>query len=91
MDKKPKIGQKVYCIYRNAILVEPVFMIGKDSFLLEPYDRNEDSWEWYYEDYGETWFTNLAEAKNKLLNINQEKGIKLKIIKVDNTYYELSD
>ncbi len=54
---KPRLGRTVYCIYEDSILEEPVFALAENSFLIYPYDRYDDSWEWYFEDYEETWFT----------------------------------
>lgn len=88
--KKPRIGQKVYCIYEDSILAQEVFMIGKDSFLLYPYGTLEDSWEWGYEDYEETWFTSLSRAKKRLLEtVYQEEGEKLYVEKLSDDYYEV--
>lgn len=93
---KPRFGRKVYCVYEESILAEPVYAVGKDSFLLDPHDKIEDSYEWYYEDYNETWFTDLNKAKKKLLeNYNHlvEVGIRIndevKVVKVNEDYYEL--
>ena len=68
-NMKPEIGTKVYCIYGDGILVDEVAFIGKDSFIIESFHSltYEDSWEWYYEDYDEKWFSNPEKAKEELL------------------------
>ena len=89
---KPKIDTKVYCIYRDGILVDSVACIGNESFIIENfgYTTYEDSWEWYYEDYEEKWFTDLEKAKDKLLAIAEEKyEEKLIIEKLYDDWYGL--
>ena len=89
---KPKIGTKVYCIYWDGILVEEVAFLGKASFLITSFGgaTNEDSWEWYYEDYNEKWFTDLEKAKEKLLSIAEERyEEKFKIKQIYDDWYEL--
>jgi hypothetical protein len=69
---KPSIGREVFCVYDDScILIEKVFAVGDDCFIISsfsPYTRS-DSWVWWYDDYNETWFTNLEKAKKKLLKI----------------------
>jgi hypothetical protein len=65
---KPRLGQKVYCIYENyelSIFMDEVYAIGKESFIVAGFSKDtyEDSWEWRFEDYGKLWFTNLDKAK----------------------------
>jgi hypothetical protein len=73
---KPSIGRKVYCIYHNEhILKETVYAVGEKTFFISSFGgkRCADSWEWWYDDYGETWFTNLEKAKRKLSqNVKEE-------------------
>lgn len=92
---KPPLGKKVYCIYDDeCILVEEVGYLGKDSFIIADFDEcnNFDSFEWYYEDYNETWFTNLEKAKKKLLEVAyREDNEKLKVVKLYDNYYGLRE
>lgn len=85
---KPEIGTRVYCIYGDGILVDNVAFIGKDSFIIESFDSAtyEDSWEWYYEDCEEKWFTNLKQAKEKLLS---KYGNNFKIEMVTDDWFQL--
>jgi hypothetical protein len=88
---KPRIGRKVYCVYHDGIFVDAVGYVGKDSFIVESVlsGTNEDSWEWFYEQYGKDWFTSLAKAKKELLSRFEEEGMKLKVFKINDNYYEL--
>lgn len=89
--KKPRIGTKVYCIYKNDILVETVEFLGKDSFIIGSFGPYTfaDSWEWYYNDYEFEWFTNLAKAKKELqVRCEEEYGEKIKIKKMSDTWYQ---
>ncbi len=92
---KPPIGKKVYCIYYDdCIIVEEVGYLGKESFIIAAFDDsyNFDSFEWYYKDYNETWFTNLAKAKKKLLEVaDREDKEELKVVKINDTYYEVKN
>lgn len=91
---KPKIGTEVYCIYRDGILVDKVAFIGKESFIIESFGSatEEDSWEWYYEDYNTKWFTDLVKAKEKLLALYEEESEEnLKIVKVTDDWYQLQE
>lgn len=36
---KPKIGQKVYLIYGNGILVDKVGYLGKYSFIIDSFSK----------------------------------------------------
>lgn len=90
----PKLGTKVYCIYGDEILVDTVGYLGKESFIINSIfdDTESDSWEWYYEEYEESWFTNLNKAKTKLKELYQDKvgdNCKMIIAKCSNTRYEL--
>lgn len=89
---KPEIGTKVYCIYKEGILVDNVAFIGKESFIIESFGgcTYEDSWEWSYEDYNSEWFTEPEKAKEKLLSIAKEKyKERLKIEQTLEDWYEL--
>lgn len=89
---KPKIGRKVYCIYDTGIFVDTVGYIGKDSFIVDSFGgcTEEDSWEWYYDDYDEEWFTNLAKAKKALIEKYQPRYEgKLKVKKFEDDWYAL--
>lgn len=92
---RPPLGKKVYCIYDDdCILVEEVGFLGKESFIIADFNdcNNFDSFEWYYKDYNETWFTNLENAKKKLLEVAyREKSEKLKVVKLYDNYYGLRE
>lgn len=84
MFKKPKLGQRVFCIYHSeGILADNVMYLGKDSFIvsrLHDHRMKSDTWEWCYETYEELWFTTLKEAKEAV-------GGKIKRLAPD--YYEI--
>lgn len=96
---KPKIGDKVYCIYdESCILGRKVTFIGDHSFITDDfYDDStiSDSWEYEYDDYGDTWFTELALAKEKLFDffISQSYsdvyGGECTVQKIDENYWEI--
>jgi hypothetical protein len=89
---KPKLGRKIYCIYYDGIFVDTVGFIGKESFIINnvgPH-TNSDSWEWFYNQYEKDWFTSLAKAKKELLSRYKEYGDHLKVIKMNDEWYELS-
>ena len=91
---KPEIGTEVYCLYRDGILVNTVAFIGNESFIVDSFGccTEEDSWEWYYEDYKEKWFTDLNEAKIKLiLDYDDEYDGNLRIAKISDDWYQLED
>ena len=91
---KPKISTKVYCIYGDGILVDEVAFIGKDSFIIESIHRAtyDDSWEWFYEDYGRLWFTDIDKAKQKLLAwYKEEYDDDFEIIKVSDNWYQVEN
>lgn len=90
---KPEIGTKVYCVYQDSILIEDVVFIGNESFLIKSFGShtNEDSWEWYYEDYKTEWFTDLEKAKEKLRSrvIERYDDENFDIIKMRDDWYEV--
>lgn len=89
---KPGLGRKVYCIYDEGILVDTVKFIGQDSFIINSFgeETEPDSWEWSYDAYNEKWFTNLSEAKKKLIDNYKDKyEEKIKVTKVSDIWYEL--
>lgn len=54
LKRIPEIGQVVYLLYNDGILVDEVAFVGKKSFVIDSFGRStcEDSWEWNYEDGG---------------------------------------
>lgn len=91
---KPPVGKLVYIVYRDSILVERVGYAGKDSFIIDSFSDllNFDSLEWYYEDYGKTWFTDLQGAKDKIIHVFEEQDRfkrKYRVVKIDSTLYEV--
>lgn len=87
---KPGLGRKVYCIYDEGILVDTVKFIGQDSFIINSFgeETEPDNWEWSYDAYNEKWFTNLSEAKKKLINILKDKyEEKFQIVQKTDAWY----
>lgn len=84
-----KPGRKVYVIYDGNIFLESAAYIGKHSFIVDGYEwRVDGAREWYYEDYGETWFTSLSEAKKFLIQDNLNQGITGKIVQLATDCWE---
>ena len=87
--KLNKPGRKVYVIYGNTISLKSAEYIGQYSFIVAGYEwLTEDAREWDYEDYGETWFTSLSEAKKFLLQDNLIHGRIGKIVQLATDYWE---
>lgn len=76
--EKPKIGKKVYCIVDEWIVKYVVGYLGKDSFIIEDY-WNVSIDNFGYEDFGETWFYTIKDAKEKML---ANEGDEYKIVKI---------
>ena len=90
--KLNKPGRKVYVIYDGNIFLESAAYIGKHSFIVGGYEwRVDDAREWYYEDYGTTWFTSLAAAKKFSLQDNLAQGRTGKIIQLATDCWEFKD
>lgn len=88
---KPKLGQKVYGIFEDSIEYAEVRFLGKDSFLFDPYDKIEGSFEYWYEDFGEKWFFDGKEAKTALLKKMYEywgDEYDFEVDKVTDSYWE---
>lgn len=87
-----KPGRKVYVIYDGNIFLDSAAYIGKHSFIVGGYEwRVDDAREWYYEDYGKTWFTSLEKAKKFLLQDNLAQGRAGKIIQLAVYYWEFKE
>lgn len=88
----PKIGDTVYCIYRDCILKHEVGYVGKCSFIVDDFtdDVFFDSLEWFYEDYGKHWFTNFNDAADKLLEWTRMCHNNAKIVAVDKDVWEVA-
>lgn len=90
---KPKINRVVYTIYEDAISKDIVGFLGKDSFIVKDFvcERDFYSLEYFYEDYNETWFISLTQAKLYLLQKGKEENPnnKVKIIEINPNYWEL--
>ena len=85
---KPKIGQKIYIIYRNSeIYLEEVFMLGDNAFIHQNCLSNKYVDEYrkaiLYCEYGIRWFTTLAKAKEFLLNLHPLDKSKYVVKKYD--------
>ena len=94
---KPKIGQRVYCLYRSGlgscIIGTTVEFVGKDSFITSEFGKavNLDSLEWDYVTYNLSWFTEIKPAKERLSALEMArayKGEKVSIRKIDDNYWE---
>lgn len=83
----------VYCVYDEGILAEHPYALGRESFLLDPHGTLEDSWEWFYEDLGKTWFFDLSGAQRRLLEDFSEMypDQKVEIVRVNENYWELRE
>lgn len=91
---KPKLGKTVYCIYNDSIFQDEVGYIGTDSFIVESFGgcTYEDSWEWYYDQYNDLWFTSLAKAKKRLREALEDQfDRRFKIVQVDGEYWEAEE
>ena len=92
MKNKLNPGHKVYVIYDNTISLKSAAYIGEYSFIVNNYEwLSDDAREWYYEDYGTTWFTSLAAAKKFLLQDNLTHGRTGKIIQLATDYWEFKE
>lgn len=83
---KPKIGDKVYTIWEDNVILETVEYLGTNSFLIEGYSCKEDSC-YDYSDYGITWFRDLEKAK-KVLRKKFPKKAKVIIEQTDDDMWE---
>ena len=86
--KKPRIGQWVYKIYCECITKIKVYMLGTNEFCTEDAFNSmyllDSRWPLAYDDYGETWFYSLEEAKEKI----KEEYPDYKIVKLTDSYWE---
>lgn len=94
---KPKLGTKVYCIYRDGFFIDTVGYLGKESFIINGFGglTEEDSWEWDYDKYEQNWFTDISKAKNRLVELYRGKydneEINLVVKKINPAWYQLRD
>lgn len=94
---KPKLGTKVYCIYRDGFFIDTVGYLGKESFIINGFggSTEEDSWEWDYDKYEQNWFTDISKAKNRLVELYRSKydneEINLVVEKINPVWYQLRD
>lgn len=87
--KKPKLNQKVYCVYRDIIILEEAMWLGEYSFITEySSDYFDDSKEWFYEDYDKKRTTTFEKAKKIL---RKKFGIKKLKLKENKDYWEIDD
>ena len=63
-----KLGKKVYTVSGGFIERTTIYAIGETSFVVEKNigEINYYRTEYYFEDYGETWFTTLNDAKQHI-------------------------
>ena len=83
---KPKLGEKVYTIWEDNIILETVEYLGECSFLIQDYENKSDAC-YDYDDYGTTWFRNLDKAK-KVLRKKFPKKAKVIIEQTDEDMWE---
>lgn len=84
-----KPGRKVYVIYDNTISLKSAEYIGQHSFIVAEYEwLTEDAREWFFDDYGTTWFTSLEKAKKSLIQDNFVYGRTGKIVQLAVDYWE---
>ena len=89
---KPKLGNKVYCLYDNGIFVDKVGYLGKDSFIIDDFNncKEFDSLEWFFDDFNIQWFTSLSKAKTALIDKFKDRYAgKLKVVKINDDWYEI--
>lgn len=91
MRRKPRLGQKIYVVYRGQITQETVGWLGKDSWIPEGFQDYYEECQVYPYEYDTLnpdvyWFTTLKEAKEKLLK--QEPYCK-KIKKIKDWLWEV--
>lgn len=87
-----KIGKKVYVIYDDSITLEYIGYMGEESFIIKEFsDKFEDAIEYFYEDYGRTWFTNFADAKKQVIKDYEDILRKPKLVKRHEGYWELKE
>lgn len=81
---KPRLGQTVYLLFNGScILADTVYMMNNHQFMRKDIiNTEENSWFWWFYDYGKKWFTDLDEAKNALLSIAHKlDGEEIEIVK----------
>jgi len=85
----PRLGQKVYLLFRNAVLLDKVYMKGKESFVcdsaFDPISIEEVRTPLFYGEYGETWFTSLSELRKAVVEP------KNKLVKISEDYWEIEE
>ena len=88
---KPRLNRTVYTVYRDNITKTQVAYLGKESFIIEHFNRGYDyGYEYFYDEYKLDWFTSLSEAKKsvmKSLDEDERKQVVWKKWKDD--YWEL--
>ena len=84
----PKIGAKVWVIYKDTIFEEQVYALGERTFILAAFKMNtfEDFWEWRYKDYGKRWFVDFESAEEELLS---KYGDEYKLECYESKWYEV--
>ena len=84
--KKPRIGQKVYILFRQSITLTEAKYLGKDSFIIKNYDECiPAAREWDYKNFNISWFISLSKAKKELLSNYADCKIK----KITEDYWEV--
>lgn len=87
--KIPRLCQKVYLVFCNAVILDEVYMKGKESFAVscafDPISIEEVRTPLFYEEYGETWFTSLSDLRKAVVEP------KNKLIKITDEYWEIEE
>lgn len=69
---KPDLNTVVYTIYEHNITKTRVAFIGNKSFITEHFKKGYDyGYEFDFNDFGNSWFTSLSEAKKKIIEDNE--------------------
>lgn len=91
---KPSLGRTVYLICHDIIVVDPVYMVGKDHFLIGKVGETGhcQTWNCEYDEYNKTWFTSFRKAKKAIMNSTVAKHyIRPVLVKRFNGYYALKE
>ena len=87
MKKIPRLGQKVYLVFRNAVFLDKVCMKRKESFACDSaFDSiaiEEVRTPLFYGEYRETQFTSLSELRKAVVEP------KNKLVKISDDYWEI--
>ena len=93
--RKPKLGDKVYVLGNNSITLTTVEFLGDSSFLVRDYTMLSNGGEYFYSNFGLSWFNDLESAVihlKRYFDFNPEtETIKGEEISPDDGYWEIVD